>query len=546
VIGRGLLALVAFLAQSWIAFAEPRLRVDVRIAPTADGVSAVYRLAQPVDRFRFEYADGRKLRQATWAVTTPGIALEGDEIKASDGRTFDEFAVAVTARNELADAIYACVMKLGGEGRVVYASYFAGDQAAFDTAIEFVPAADGVVLGLPKDAAVLRVDRTVLASQQAANLYVYMGPRKHVKRTPLATYVAGPESPPWVQREIERLAAPSLAFYREKIGRSLARPPLIMTTTEKGPSGAAVADVTEGPNVAFRLLGDPWTKKTPAAAERLRHMAMHEYAHFWNSHAVRSGDNESARWLHEGGAEYWARLAAAHQRGAKVSSNAETALNTCAEMLETQPLAAVRSPANYPCGEVVQWLADLGQRAKSKDSFALWRELFDQAEENGGNYTAAMFREIAARDAPAVGEALALIIDRAGLERWAELPKLVAKLGVRLKTAPPSAEARRDAAVMHVLQGVCDGQHGYWREDGWLKFDTGERCGPLSGDPEIDSANGHNLLTDAAGAATAIEDACAANAAVTFGRAGQAATWTATCSGVVRALPPSFRIAEGR
>lgn len=518
-----------------------RTPVRVTIAVTAGGVSAKFRLAKPAERFALEYNDG-VLREKSWTLPQ-NFVLQDHAITTVDGTPFNAFDVAIRAHNELADAVYACVMRLG-EGRVVYASYFAGEQSAFDTTIDFLVSEGETVLGLPMPGATLRVDRTAVAGDQAGDFYVYMGPVKHVKRARLATYVVDPDAPPWAQLEIEKLAEPSLAFYRRKTGVALLRAPVIMTTVTPGSSGSLVADVTDGPNVAFRILGDAWKSQTVKATARLRHMAMHEYAHFWNSHRYHSSDNENARWLHEGGAEYWARLAeaAAQRSKAALLSSNERVLNDCVDRLRDQPLPRTRSGPHYPCGEVLQWFADLGMQESGGDIFDLWREIFRKAESNGGYYSAKMFRELAERGAPAVGEAMSIVLDRHGVERWAELPHALAPLGVTLDALPPSERAYRDAAVMHVLASTCKKSYGFWTEKNWLKLDTGDRCGPLSGDPEVDTVNGRNLFTDPVGAFTAVEAACRANGAVTFGRQNQTDTWTVTCAKPLSRPPPSFRM----
>ncbi len=433
-------------------------------------------------------------------------------------------------------------MNLGADGRVIYASYFAGLQSAFDTTITFAASPTDTVLGLPRSGNTLKVDRTGVGGQQAANIYVYLGPKSQVKQTALATYVIEPNAPKWLQAEIENLAAPSLAFYRSKIGLDLSRKPLIMTTFVPGKTGALVADVTDGPNVAFRFLGDQWSKEDKGALAKVRHTAMHEYAHFWNSHRFRPDGNPTSRWLHEGAAEYWTRLAEANLEGRRDSDHVEAALNECADRLSVTPLGMTRSNIAYPCGETIQWIADLGRQKEGKDYFGLWREMFVRADANGGTYTPAIFRELAGRDKPAVEDAIALIVDRGGIDRWNGLPALVARLGATLETKPPTDEAWRNATVMHVLNGVCTGSRGFWTEDGWLKLDTGDRCGPLNGDPEVDSANGRHLFTDAKAAFEAVESACKTNGDVTFSRANVSQTWTVKCNRPLSQPPPQFAI----
>ncbi|NOT42128.1 MAG: hypothetical protein HOP13_16760 [Alphaproteobacteria bacterium] len=529
-------AVLAFLICAAIANADERIKLNVRISQAPEGVAAHFEIARDVTNLRLEYRS--EFAEGTWAITTPGLTYKNGEV--SSATPFHTFDVVVTARNDFVSGpFYPCVIKIGDSGRIVYASYFAGLQSAYDTTISFETPSSTTAIGLPRGGSSFRVERTAAPSDQAAGIYVYLGPASAAKETPLATYIADPAVQPWIQQQLENLASPSLAFYRRNIGISLRRKPLIMTTFSSGRKGAFQADVTEGPNVVFRIFGDQWREKTDRATADIRHTARHEYAHFWNSYAVRSSDNEGGRWLHEGGAEYWARLAEADlDRNERHSSNVESALNKCAANLVALPLSRTTAAASYPCGETIQWFADLGQRRSGKDYFSLWRELLKRADANGGNYSVAMFRELAERNTPTVRDTISLIVDRDGTDRWYELPAILAKLRVKLEAAPPEPAAFRDAVVMHVIEGNCG--NGFWIEDGWLKLETEENCGPLSGKPQVDSMNGHNLFTDPKGAFDAVEAACKSNGDVTFSRAGVERTWTVKCDRPLHKPPPTF------
>lgn len=530
-------AILTLLICAATANADDRIKLDVRIANVPEGVAAHFEIAREVTNLRLEYRS--ELAKGSWSITTPRLRYDNGEVSSTEPfRTFD---VVVTARNDVSGPFYPCVVKIGDTGRIVYASYFAGLQSAFDTTITFATSGQTTVVGLPRGGSTLHVERTTVADDQAAGLYVYLGPRDPVKETALATYIVDPAAPPWIQGQIEDLAGPSLAFYRRSTGVKLKRKPLIMTTFTPGQRGAFQADVTEGPNVAFRIFGDQWLTKSDRAVADIRHTARHEYAHFWNGHTYHSTDNEKARWLHEGGAEYWANLAEADlDHRDRRSRNVESALNKCAEGLAETPLSKTRSDVAYPCGETIHWFADLGQQANGKDYFSLWRELFKRADANGGNYSVAMFRELAERNAPAVRDAISRIVDRDGTERWSELTAILATLGAKLETLAPEPKAFRNTTVMHMLERQCNGTYGFWTEESWLKFDTGDRCGPLSGDQEVDSVNGHNLFTDAKAAFDAVKVACESNGDVTFSRAGVERTWTVKCNRPLNQPPPRF------
>lgn len=81
-----------------------------------------------------------------------------------------------------------------------------------------------------------------------------------------------------------------------------------------------------------------------------------------------------------------------------------------------------------------------------------------------------------------------------------------------------------------------------WREEDHMKLDTGDRCGPLSGDPEIDTLNGYSLYSDLPAAHAALKQACEQNTDVTFTRTGKPDKVTAACTKPLPPSPPNFRI----
>jgi hypothetical protein len=539
-----LVTIFAFAALSRPATAadidnDTRTKLYVRISPTPEGVVARYQLARPVARLALEYTDGH-LRDGTWSISTPGLLYKDNEIFSDDGREFNQFEVSVAARNELTDAVYPCVMKIGETGRIVYASYFAGRQAEFRSTLEFIADSGSVVLGLQPGATRLEVDRTFFGHQAAAQ-YVYVGPKAFVREGKQADSVIGPEVPAWLEVEVGRQATHILNFYARKTGVALRRRPLLLFTYE--PTAKAFqGDVTDGPAVALRFFGPAWNRRDELSIKSVKSFMGHEVAHFWNSHHFRSQDSDRAPWLHEGGAEYWSHAAQA-RLGSDSAVDPAIALNECIQRLGVGKLGSSHSKVAYVCGDTLQWLADLGMRQKGRDIFSLWRDMFKRAESNGGFYSSAMFRDMAERTSPSVAQAFQLVLDDVGAQRWLNLPLILKGVGMTLTTQPPTPERIRHSILFHLLNQVCGpGSRGFFTADDNLKLDTGDRCGPLSGDPEIDSANGHNLFTNAAAAYASVKASCETKGAVTFSRAGKPGKWSVTCTAPLPEMPPAFSV----
>jgi hypothetical protein len=115
-------------------------------------------------------------------------------------------------------------------------------------------------------------------------------------------------------------------------------------------------------------------------------------------------------------------------------------------------------------------------------------------------------------------------------------------LGIVLVTGVPDDETLRRQTMWHLLNLHCTGTRGMWVEEGHLKLDTGDRCGPLSGDPEVDTLNGFSLYTNLPAARAAAEEACRMNGDVTLTRTGKPHKVTAACTKPLPPAPPMFRI----
>lgn len=519
-----------------------RINVAVRISPSTDGVVARYEITRPVAQMFLEYGS-TQAGKGERSVTTPGISYESGQIRGAGGRLFDKFDLVARARNELSGPYYPCVMKIGPLGRVIYASCFAAHQDEFRTTIAFAPPRGAVVMGLPDGVARLAIDRTYFGSQ-AGPRYVFIGPSVYVHRKRGADYVVGPEAPAWITPQVKKIAERILPFYEGATGVALGRKPLFLVTAEPGDeaSMAFQADVTDGPNVALRFFSDGWVKPSAWSTGALDHSIPHEIAHFWNSHHFRSLRSDRAPWLHEGGAEYWARIA---QRRLDLAGDKDptTALNQCIDLLGVDGLKPTHGQIDYACGETLQWIADLGEQTHGRDVFALWREMFARAEANGGYYSAEMFRSLAERSSPAVADAFRLIFEPGDPVRWQNLPQLLAPLDVKIESARFPADRMRNRIIMHLLKQTCGRGRSYGKRsfDDHFVLDS-EGCGPLSGNPEVDTINGVKLFTDAATAYEAVTTACASGATITLSRTGKPERRSMICTVPLPPLPRAFRL----
>lgn len=461
--------------------------VEVDLTRTASGLTARYRFPAPVRSFAFA-ADGN-VRRDGWTLAAPSTAtLDGSEVRAEAPAVDFEFLIAPDPKEH--DRVYPTLTPVG-EGHVLYG------PALFVRGLETSLVFD-VAPGL-----------AVRPTEHAINGYVFVGSEALIERRDGFELIGSETVAPWLAGAIAQEVNASLAYYAERLGLDVATPTIFMTDDSPGPMPFH-GDVTSNGIIFLRFFGDRWTESDPDASREVAKFVRHEAFHLWN----RGGAPENPPWLHEGGAEYAAILAATKAgvlTEAQALEQVSFHTNRCRGALGSRPLSelAPTGAGVYNCGVMLQWLADLHVRRSSSqqhDIFTLWHDLLGGAGEGG--YTADEFLA-------AAGPLVALI--DAG-SRWVELGAMLAEYGVSTN-ATPTGEDDRSVLVRHLLTVVCgQAKVGFWTEDGYVRLDTDDTCGPLSGHPEIVAIEGHDLFKAPAQALAATQRKCHEQGAVSVTR----------------------------
>lgn len=518
-------ALGAALAAGLGTAAVAQDRMDIRITPEPDGLRAVYSLPRPVERLEFDQK-APAVRQDTWRAPDDMVLADG-VLRRKDGKPFRAFEVRITPDTAPRDRSYPALTRVG-EGWQVYGPYF---RAIDDKppAVAHVARPDGWVVApaRPKDA-----DRISLDG------WAFVGPGGYVAKGP-ATVIAPPGVDADLNAWVAKSADSAATFYSRRLGVRLETAPTVVVARVPTFSPGWQGDVG-GPVVSLRFFGpdkDAWETSGMVAK-----FVDHEFFHLWSDGAARLRDGENEPWLHEGMAEYAALLAGREQgelTEAEVARELTDRLNGCATALKSKGLDGDpprRGQAVYDCGVMVQWSADLTARSASggrRDVFDVWRDLFAASRAGDGAYDAKDFLAKAGLSARAE-DPLRLLTAPDVEDRWPRLTAALNGLGARIVGAR-SATLERGDLLLHLEGLVCAGRFGFYGgSPSEVKLDTGDRCGPLNGDPLIDAVAGHDVMTDTFGARDAAVEICAAKGDVIFTYRGRLVA-TIPCK---MALPP--------
>ena len=486
-------ALTMVCGASAPALAQQAAMIEARTAP--GGVVVTWRLAEPTTRAAFL---ATSVIRDTWTVTTPGLMLKDGAVEAET--PFQTFDIQITPDAAEVDRIYMGLSKAGA-GHVLYGPGL--ELQGMDAVLKARPVAGEVAV----------------PASEAVKGYLYLGPQDALMRRDGVAVVTSPSAPPALTALLRDGFFAAQTFYGARLGHVLENEPtLIISTDSPGPTGFR-GDVTDTGLISLRFHGDMWASPPPDVAVPLGTFVWHEAFHLWNGHGVKMKDGDAAPWLHEGGAEYGA-LVAAVSTGVidedQVRASLTQRLNGCRKTLgdaEYDAQTLKSGSSIYNCGVVVQWIADLETRRASggmRDVFDVWKTMLDAARAGDG-YGVTDFRALLQPDS-----AVGVLMDGAGVARWGGIEARLAALGVVLEDRPGPGDYRM-AALFHLNDENCTGGGtGFYEVEQGIKLDTGDKCGPLSGDPLLDSVESHDAATDATAMFFAVQARCAASLPVRY------------------------------
>ncbi|MGZ8295559.1 MAG: hypothetical protein ACXW27_02290 [Allosphingosinicella sp.] len=430
------------------------------------------------------------------------------------------------------DSVYPLLLPVRGKGFVIHAPYLSPVGAP---SVTKVAGADGTY-------------RTV--RKQAANGYLLVGAELQ-NSGPFRSLVS--EGAPALLREtvLDR-AKRLLNFYTSELGERPERRPTIIVSYSKRPDGAKRdffrGDVTANGVVFLRIYAEDGGNADTASVAEYTGFLSHELFHLWN----RSNDPTTENWwLHEGGAEYasWVATSRLWPSETSLERRVGDALLSCTMYLGGRPLSSLADPetrsVRYPCGAVIQWLADLGVRAsdRKQNSFALWRRLLAKRK-SAGSYTPADFQALLAALAPKAVLPVRAILSESGVERWRGLADSANAMGARVEVNAPAPFLLRLAAARPLVLSSCNEIWGVGENQNKLFVQAPESCTTFGDSPIIELAGGVSPMGDANGFYETVRSACAAKSEIELSLTanGTSRSGRVKCTAPVDPPPPDLKV----
>lgn len=454
---------LSFSSLAFSAMAQEPPSAQVIATSDPEGLVVRYRLSEP--RERVVFTDRHVIRDR-WSVITPGLTLADGAI--TGNQPFKAFELRILPDAAEVDRIYMGLAR-AGEGRVVFGPGLMIEGVR--VALAFEP----------------RAGEAALPAERQAYGYAWVGPASDVAAEAHGDFITGGHVAPELVEALRTTFAGSLSFYEARLGAVTLRPTLIGSVDSPGPAMFR-GDVTDTGVISVRFHGDTWRQELPTVVP----FVWHETFHLWNGHGIENRDGDDAPWLHEGGADY-AAVVGAVSAGAMSEDAGRArltqALNGCRRVLGARDYDPARlrfGNGPYTCGLLIQWIADLeARKSGTGDFFTVWKSLLDAGRASPNGYGVAEFRALIGPES-----GVTALLDGSGPERWPTVQARLTELGVVLVNRPGDADLR-GAALFHVGGRNCHGSYGFYDNPGALTLD-GSDCGPLSGEPVIDTIEGHD------------------------------------------------------
>lgn len=503
----------------------------VRVRLDAVGIQVSFRAPQPRQVFRFD-DDGAEIRKETWKALGEGLSLVDGGVAATTPVSSFDLRIAPDARPH--DRVYPALTRIG-EGWMIYAPHLriSGESLAGHLFVE-VPSGWSVV------------GRRDASGALVGDGYVFAGPSAYVHRG-AADVVSAPGTPSWLLLEIDQSASKTVAFYTHRLGVPLREHPTILVAHEPETRGSFHGDTTPGARMSLRLYGAAWNERDPAATERLADFVDHELFHFWNGELAHPSNGQP--WLHEGGANYSALLSS-RERGTvseeRFSETLNRHLEGCQNALGNRDLRTSGPKgggAVYACGTAFQWALDIGLRKTSngqRDILSWWRDVLVKARSEAGTYSVESTLGLAD---PVAERAARVLLDGTEERKWAAFAEAMGRYGVALELRRlPASDL--GGGLSHVMSIPCGRNHGFFTLSDHVKLDTGDHCGPLNGDLEVDSVAGFNPVSESSAMYDKVRQLCAAKAPIEVGFRGKVLA-RVSCTTPLREPTMGWQIRKG-
>lgn len=525
----------------------------VLAADPAQGIiELTYEFEPAVREFSFRYRAGG-VRGGSWDLLDPEFVLESDSVQRAGGELFERVRIVVKTDADWYDRIFPALRPVGESGLVFNTGYLTLEDIQLESIrARVVPGhviawSDFVYKAGALDHAVhdLPVDRWH---------YVFFGQEKSVQPFAGGVIVSSAESSSRILELLRAGVEPAVGW----LGAFLRLEPVgsvhVIATVEEGSEDDRWrGDVSDSGELFLRFFGDGWNAVDEERDRIIESFRTHELVHALTNRGFQVADDEP-EWLWEGLAEYLALVYEGHYEKTPdpvwFGEEIRQRTSACMGKLEETGVGIshptmLRGAGPYDCGVLVYWLLDGAPQSEGAGDGlrTVWSAVTEGFAANNPEYGVAdLLAAAGATGAVEELQSVELLLQGPVGSGWQERDRLLSALGVLVTYEYDDAwDARaRSAIVDHMLDLHClPGRKGYWTFGDYIRLDTGDRCGPLSGDPRIDRIDGVSLFGGMRAVFDSVETACRDGESIQLGIFESQKSLSVECTAPIRELPPS-------
>ncbi len=478
---------------------EPTVDVNVKVQRNKE--LGTWQVSYQADRGfeTLKFARQRyKLRSQSWKVLSEGVRIEntGSYERVISNKPLEKFEIEFSGRQPGIANDYPIVSHYSDGAAVLYTGHLLLEVAdcsgcKVNHSFEYIPSQGDIVITEENEGQI--------------GDFVYFGDGV-VTEFESFRAVIDRGLPDWIQRQIERSLPNFVNLYKEKLGFTLNRKPLVFAAFDKGLAVREEGYVggVIGSHMQLVLVGTKWAEPDSVRYEKFAHLIAHEVFHLWNVSMFLAPDRIGGSWLHEGGADAVADFAL-YQLGYygidRYSQIQTERLNKCMLGLSMKSLPKSDERGYYKnfyeCGAVMNHL--LAQKfAPEYTLFDFWRSLFLAAEKSF--YSQDKFFEVA-RPLLVDTAALAVVSDVAIGETGEPsqfFKKSFDQLGIAYTVATHSypqwyEELASKNIVSLLAQRDCGESVAVDVADTGIFVEGSERCSNLKATHELRNISGYTI-----------------------------------------------------
>ncbi len=532
---------------------ETRNTVSLTIVPdlTRKRVALTYRFEHPLREVRFEYP-AQMIREDNWLVRDPGLRLEDNSIHHADGGLIEKLTIDVGLDSSSFDRVFPSLRAIGESGLVFFTYYAMLEDIPFHEI--HIGVAPGSVVAYSGSVYAGSDESVVLPDASGhRGRYLYLGEAELMREIEGGFLVSDEGLPEWLVAQLRDTITSAAVWLDSYFDAQIRERVFVLATLDvEAENTRWRGDVAPNGEIFLRFQGRSWLKESAELGRVAERFLAHELVHLENGSRFQAREGEPA-WLSEGLAEYLELLYIASNTpdggGNFLADEIASKAGRCLFVLQSDRIgisdpAIQRGDPPYSCGVLAFWIVDgagaprwAGARLRR-----VWTSLVAAIEGAGRAYGVdELLLALEANGRWDEKDLLLMLIAGPADARWQDLDSMFRRLAVRVTYEYNEAWTglARSALIRHILDLQCGrGPRGFWTRNDHVQLDTGDRCGPLSGNPRIERVQGFNVLREVRKVLTSVREACRTGGEIEFAVYESSEKVKVNCRRAMPAVPP--------